>query len=146
MKLTAATAGLIGQEWDPIKEIGLANKRARAWLIEHPSPWELGSSADRKSLLPAYEEIVEPIFANSTGDGSLPLDWDWRAYLVKHRAKWTCANCNRTRSEAEEFMHAHHIEGRLERCTDMAQGPHGLENLECLCERCHKKIHPHMEP
>jgi len=86
----------------------------------------------------------------------LPRDWTFRSYLVKLRASFVCCACdedgNGVPRPAGE-MQAHHrvspyewrqnAEGRIFLDTfGMPMTPHGLENLECLCESHHEAEHP----
>ena len=67
-------------------------------------------------------------------------DWAQQKELCKRRAGYRCEQCGWTprRKRERALLHAHH---RLSR---RRGGSNALNNLVCLCVKCHAIHHPHM--
>lgn len=64
-----------------------------------------------------------------------PDDWEDRRNRVLIRDKYTCKRCKKVYGKRwKMYLRAHHKKGRS----------HSLENLETICWKCHKEIHPHL--
>lgn len=63
-----------------------------------------------------------------------PLNWDTLRRQVYARAGYRCQNCGQGNTQ----LHAHHIVPLFR------GGTNALTNLACLCDPCHRRIHPHM--
>jgi len=61
-----------------------------------------------------------------------PKNWDKLRRIVYKRAKYTCQYCG----EHYQGINAHYIIA-LSKC-----GKNDLNNLICICDRCHSILHP----
>jgi len=69
--------------------------------------------------------------------GSREEDWNFRTEFIRKLYNFTCASCKKTEEDCSRSeFHTHHIIPLSE------GGDNAFENLVCLCEKCHKKIHP----
>ena len=118
------------------KEIWEGHLKRERWLREQ-------ASKARKEWLEKYEHL------NRFSDG-YPVDWQWRRLEVYRRAGSKCQFCDNSIGKIERYFvwqicrvveklvgaHVHH------KIKISNGGNHSLENLELLCEECHKNMHP----
>jgi len=65
-----------------------------------------------------------------------PPDWESRKITILEKANHTCEECGGAGME----LHVHHVQ-------PIGQGgSNSLDNLECLCKKCHEKIHGIITP
>lgn len=68
-----------------------------------------------------------------------PENWNYIARKYKEKQNFTCEKCGRKYPAKSKWLHVHHI-------VPLSKGgTSDIDNLQCLCHKCHKAEHPHMQ-